>query len=257
MKLPLLSMFIILAPAVVAFDAAETAVLTLDALNFLAAILCIIFALGIVTRTGAVLGRAFVFITASLFFFGAIRVFFYVAEQLAVSDTTVIVGWHFLFYVAAALLIAALQSLKSFGSGFTKEKLISPMMVVLFTALTLIGVAILLSIGSLDESITLYYGAASLHHFGLEHFIAFIMMAYTTYLIVSVKHLFGKTVTNAVAPMLAATVSFTLLHVWELLTENWGVLAVPETIIEPVEGVFFLIAMLSMLIATWQIRKGV
>jgi hypothetical protein len=243
-----------------ASPALQTAGAWFDTANLLVAIACIITSLVIVKKTGKILGRAFVYITASIFVFGSIRFFLYLAtvsRQIPISDPTFNLWWHFLFYTAAGVFIGALISLKSSATKPNLSNVFDAKTVVSLVVLLAWVIVIFMTALPLDGTAQALFAGTLWDTSGLIHIIAFIIIGYAWTLLLSLKTLFGKTVTSAVTPFLVGLAFFGLVHLWELLNESWKLIPVAPGVGEFVESVLTLIALASFLKAVWSVRKAI
>ncbi|MBI4145613.1 hypothetical protein HY493_05420 [Candidatus Woesearchaeota archaeon] len=224
-------------------------------LNFAAAVACVIVAFATMNRAGSILGRAYVFITASILFFTGIRLFFFLTEStsvIAVTEATRAVWWHIMFYTATGLFLAALNALRTF------RKVERTDMTTLATFFALGGWLVLLFALAmpLDSWTAGWFEATLWDRSGIIHFIAFAFIAYTWWMLLSLRKTFGKVVTAASASFLVSLAFFGFVHLWELLGESWNVLPFSSEVIELVEGPLFLVALIAFLAALWRIRSA-
>ena len=229
-----------------------------EAANFIIALACIILAFLIVRHTGKLLGKAFIYITASIFIFGAIRFFIFLSEGIEIvmlHDTTIMLWWHFLFYAAVAAFITGLLALKSYDN--MSRDILDRSTVTALVIYALLVIALFATAIPLDGHVDALFAGTHLDSSGAIHLIAFLLIGVAWTLLLSLRSSFGKTITSAVGPFLSGLAGYGLVHLWELLTESWMIIPVDHVIIELVESVLTLEALVAFLVAIWMIKRAI
>ena len=235
-------------------EAIEAMGMTMQGVNSGLALFIVIAGILVVIQAGRILSGSFLWLTISIFYFGAISVFFLLAEfmhVIAIEDISVALAWHFMFYIATSLFIVALRRLQAFGQ--THKQMDESRTAFIFFLLGGVLVAIFFSVKMLDPWLARYEGTFW-DTFGLIHFVAATFIGYTAMQLFRLRKSFGRVITAAVKPFIVSLIAFTLVHAWELLAESWKVVDIGEAG-EVLESVLYFIAITAMLYAVWQIKR--
>ena len=179
------------------------------------------------------------------------------ADFFHISENSLDVWWHILFYMSFAFYFVALRMLVGLGisdsTSLEQEKAMNQARLWGFVALC--GIVLVFLLPSWVENFVLLYANSALDSFGLHHFIAFIFAGgVATYLWNARNNLgqIGRTIAN---PIIIAVIALALQHLWELLNESWKVIIVTDTVGEGVEKIFLITAGLALIYGGWQLYK--
>lgn len=202
------------------------------------------------------LGSAFTFIFYGTAVFFIIAVFQTLGGTFfEISDESMDIWWHLLFYLAFILYFVGLHSLVRIGKNKNElgaETVVKKELGWKIASFVLIVAAFTLP-SSLDPFI-MQYAQSPLAALGLHHFIAFIAAAVVALYLVLAKQQFGVIGNAIAAPMSLSVGMLAIQHFWELLTESWKVIVVSSYTIEGVEKIFLFASAVCMLIAAWRLK---
>lgn len=227
----------------------------LSALGFLVAALVMAFAVGGFGKS--TLGSVFSYLFLGTGVFFLITVFQTLgAEFFGISDESMDVWWHIMFYLAFLLYFIGLKSLVGLGQAESSTnnavKVGSEKTWGCVALLVLIGV---FTLPSSLEPFVLAYAVSAPSIMGLHHFLAFAIAGLVAWYLLSAKKnlgQIGKTIAN---PMIIAVGALCVQHFWELLTESWKVFEVSSETIEGVEKIFLVVSAACVLTAAWRLKK--
>lgn len=206
-------------------------------------------------------GRSSLGLAFSFIFYGT-AVFFIIAifqtlgsAFFGITDESMDIWWHLLFYLAFILYFVGLRSLVQIGKN--KDELGAQTEVHTglgwkIASLAFIVVAFTLP-SYLDPLVTIY-AQSPVATFGLHHFIAFIAAALVALYLVLAKQQFGVIGNAIAAPMSLSVGMLSIQHFWELLTESWKVIEISSYTIEGVEKIFLCASAICMVIAAWRLK---
>ena len=220
-------------------------------------IVLIIVTYSITKKIGGVVRTPFVYFTASVFFFALLRLFYQLQEiHIAeASDTMVMIWWHLYFYIAMMLFFRGLILMKQ-PTIIAKRWALPRKDKNILIAAGILGIALIAFFFPLNDAVTSFAEGTLLDHSnGFLHFLAFVMGAFVVIALVDTKKYFGKTITCSFFPFVTAIFILSIVHLWELFTESWQAIAVPASIIDPVEASLFILAIFSFLFAYLSIKK--
>lgn len=176
------------------------------------------------------------------------------ADFFHISDGSIDVWWHILFYMAFAFYFVALRMLVGLGSSEMAADQAKEMnQARLWGFIALCGVVLTFLLPSWSENIVMMYTNSPLDSFGLHHFIAFVFAGGVAVYLWTARESLGQIGRTIANPIIVAVVALALQHVWELLNESWKVVQVNETIGEGVEKVFLLVASGALIYGGWQL----
>ncbi len=229
----------------------EVLVLAASSIN----IVLLLFALGIIVWSvreflQSSIGATLMYFLGGVITLGAIRVFLFLADNqiLHLHEIGIAIVWHLLFYVAAGvfliggLVLVRLVSLRNQNVSFTKAIIINCLVGLIIAIIFLFG-------GRIDQTALVYYQGSYWNHFGLHHFIAFIMGGLIAVTLLMVHRRYAGIIRVIAMPMIAAVGILSTIHLWELLTESWQVLQLPDMTIELIEQFLWMPAVLVIIYA--------
>lgn len=201
--------------------------------------------------------KAFLFFLSSTIFLALLRQFYFI-QGLGisnVSETVLVLWWHFLYYTGIALLIYGIVQLKIGINEQTKLKTTDKFMLYLAA---FIFVSVNLSFFTLHDFFTpLLKGTILDYKNGFIHFLAFLLGVYATLAMINFKsQLQEATKINFNLLFFGVFLLYTV-HLWELLTESWHILNFADAIVETVEGVLSITGIILFLIAYWICNKKI
>lgn len=167
-----------------------------------------------------------------------------------ISDETLNLGWHLLFYLSMITFFIAGKGFTKLGAGGEVTENFSRVLGWgLFNFILVVLIFVL--IPTTDKPFTAFWAESIYANIGVFHIIALTLGGLAGF------YLFRRAKVGQVTALLATPylVSFTLFalnHFWEMLVESWKVIVVPPGVGEKVEQVFVLPAF--MLIAYAYIR---
>ena len=176
------------------------------------------------------------------------------ADFFAISDESVDVWWHIMFYTAIFSYYLGFRALVNLGNadGQAIEALGAEKKWGIFS---LIVLAIIFVIPNMTEPIITAYETSPLGQLGLHHFLAFILAGIVGSYLLSAKKNLGQIGTAIANPMLLAIWAFCFQHFWELLTESWKVIEITSRNIEGVERIFLIIASVSIVYVALRLKS--
>lgn len=208
------------------------------------------------------IGILFVYLFIGVIFLGvsSILVFVPTAEILKLDDIRFHVLWHSIFYLAMIGFILGGAKSKNLTSLARKEVSHSKdhskdiNHISIFLVLSIIGLILFFIVAKNSNDAT-----NSLFVFfdktGFHHFIAFLLAGISSSYFVFLKKNFGQLFSIIAVPILIALALFSLQHFWELLTENWQIIALTESFIEGTEKLIIMPAYILILISFIKARK--
>jgi hypothetical protein len=187
-----------------------------------------------------------------------IQLFVFTSDHgyFTLNDTTVVISWHFVFYIAMIAFVIAGQALVRLVTAANPEDSSaarkSAWLVGLFPAIAILA---LMFFGKTDNFITAFFKDSWFDRLGGVHFLAFLLALLVAYYFRRVGVLAGSNIAAISVPLLGVLVVLSSVHVWELLTESWHVITVPSEVIELVEQVLAIPAFSLLLFGVLRLRK--
>jgi len=178
------------------------------------------------------------------------------ADFWGISDESMDIWWHLMFYLSMLSYYFGLRRLVGLGSedsssgqktGIAPEKLWG-----LFCAIALVVIFV---IPSIAEPVVLAYAGSNLAALGLHHFLAFISAAVVGSYLLSVKKNLGQIGRAIANPMIIALWALSLQHFWELLFESWKTVQVTTETGEGGERIFLIIAAVCVTYTAWRLKS--
>lgn len=244
-------------------------ILWAEALIFLFFITAVILSIMILRQHASMNLRVpHIFILAGIVLFGLTRIMYtlYEFKILDIGDQTLEFWWHLIFYLGTFSFLIASNKIIEFIDGKKLKNLLMKDIIVLCT-LSLVTLALFLTIQPLNEWFLSWFKDSLIDNGGFEHFIAFLFLGVVAFKFGWIKFSSYRTSNKrfkVIDSLLGGFVIFfiflTLLslnHFWELLTESWGIIRLPENVIESVEQFFWLPAFMSISYGLWRTYRKV
>jgi hypothetical protein len=197
-------------------------------------------------------GHILIFFTFGTFLLSLIRLFLMLCEVqiLPLAEETASLGWHIIFYCAAICFLGGVQKIYI----FSKEKgqsVATENPSIFGPILTAIGIVVLASAHTLDQTYVRILRYNPLYILGLHHFIAFLFAGFIVFYLWKAKKRSNqfKLIINA---FLWAFIFLAVVHIWELLTESLHVISINPELGEHIEQVITLFGYLFILKAYLQ-----
>ncbi|MDO8569704.1 MAG: hypothetical protein Q7R89_02955 [bacterium] len=174
-------------------------------------------------------------------------------DFFGISDESVDIWWHIMFYMAIFSYYLGFRALVNLGNadGQTGGALGAEKKWGIFL---LIALVVIFIIPNIAEPLVTAYETSPLGQLGLHHFLAVILTGIIGSYLLSAKKSLGQIGTAIANPMLVAIWAFCFQHFWELLTESWKVMEITSQNIEGVERIFLIIASVSIAYAALRLK---
>ena len=200
---------------------------------------------------GAVL--SFLFTGTAIFF--AITVFQKLGgEFFGISDESMDIWWHIMFYLALISYYFGLKALVNLGND--NEKGMPPVSGRAWGIFSAIILVVIFLIPQSADSIVMAYNASILSDLGLHHFLAFLIAGIVGWYLFTAKKNLGQIGRAIAGPMIIGIWSLGLQHFWELLTESWKWIPVTSTVGEGVEKIFLTVTAVCVSYAAWRLKSS-
>ena len=187
---------------------------------------------------------------------GLIRLFLALValQVIKIDDSTAMVIWHLMFYVAIGLFVLATRILvKIVGQTEYKEPL-SRALLVFCLSIFVFGL-LFVTAPSFDKLVVATFKDTFWDRVGLPHFIAFGFAGLVSYYLLQVQQKFEGNIKAIAFPLLFSIGTLSIIHLWELLNESWGVIKVSEDFGEGVEMYLWIPVYLLTFYAFWKFRE--
>lgn len=207
------------------------------------------------------LGKSALGTTFSYLFIGT-GVFFAVTcflrlgpDFFGVSDSSLDIWWHLMFYMAMTSYLLGFRSLARLG---TQEMDVDPAKSLAaarnWGIFVLLALVVIFLAPKAADGIIMTYTSSPLASFGLHHFIAFAFAIAVGMYLMSVKKNLGQVGRAIASPMIVATWFLGLQHLWELLNESWKVVHVEADFGESVERLILIVAAVCITYAALRLK---
>ena len=175
-------------------------------------------------------------------------------EILSISESTLMVWWHFIFYTGMTALLLGLHTMeKSMSSETERTAGKYTLIISIFVGFSLL---IFTFAYFLNGWITSIIEGSLVDRMGIFHFIAFAFAILMAIKLFRIRSKFGSIIKNFIPALFIFLISLSLIHLWELLAESWKVFTFEDSIIENVEQVFWLAAFAALNYGFFNIRKS-
>ncbi|MBI2022040.1 hypothetical protein HYS93_04160 [Candidatus Daviesbacteria bacterium] len=203
-----------------------------------------------------VLNVVFISFFFGVLFLGLTRVFIFLTDQgfYQITDETLHLWWHVIFYLGMISFIWGGYRLKQIStaehpSGFNNSDKI------FFGLLSLAVVGIFLVANPFESTLAKILEESVIASLGLHHFLAFILASVAAWYIYYIKNNWGNLLSVGAVPILVFLSLMGLQHFWELVTESWKLISIPESTIEQVEQLIIIPAYLLLIFAMLKTAK--
>jgi hypothetical protein len=231
--------------------------LSIEIANFLLVGIAIAIILSAVRKQkGSLAGATFIYLLCAIALVGAFRAFIFLAETriLDIGEGTIVLFWHAMFYLAMVMFLLGGRSFVRLAGPPHGVKGAFGEATGLALTFLLVTLFLFLIAEPLNPLVAAIFEGSIWDQSGLVHFIAFVLGGFVASYLFQVRARLGRNFAVTAAPLLAALAFLSSLHLWELLTESWGVIKLPSDTIELVEQIAALPAFLLFIYAFWRLR---
>ena len=176
------------------------------------------------------------------------------AEFFGISDASVDIWWHLMFYLAMISYYFSFSTLAAMGRPDMANKQVNPNAGKVWGIVSAIIVVIIFIIPSSAEPWVLSYLGSRFADLGAHHFIAFAMGGIVGAYLLSAKIFLGQIGRAIASPMIIAIWALSLQHLWELFVESWKIIVVGPGVGEGVEKIFLTIAAVCVIYSAVRIK---
>ncbi|MBI5613320.1 hypothetical protein HY947_00160 [Candidatus Gottesmanbacteria bacterium] len=163
-----------------------------------------------------------------------------------ISEVTLMSSWHVAFYIVLLLLMHLSSVMLSLvDPKYQKESVVTTVMWSLVSLFSVLFIFIFSSYA--NASITTVLENSFVDRSGAFHLLALALGSILTLYFVYVARLFSFSRVQTFIVFVTPIFFLALIHLWELLTESWKVIAVSGKMGEMIESVFWIPVCLSML----------
>ncbi len=188
--------------------------------------------------------------------FFAITIFQKLGEAyFGVSDASMDILWHMMFYTSFITYLYGIKSLADLSSVSPTAKHIAVGAEKKWAAVVAIIIAIIFVVPKTIDPAVQGYSASAVGMFGLHHFIAFALAGGIAIYLLTVRNKLGQIGKAIANPMLVAITSFSAQHLWELLNESWHVIEVSGEFGEGIEKVMLTVASIALIFVAMRLKK--
>ena len=176
-----------------------------------------------------------------------------------ISEESMDVWWHLMFYIAMISYYKGVKSLVDLGSDDPTSSGLEFSLATDSNAAEAWGGSVVLMLIAIfivphaSEPFSLWYLASPLGTFGLHHFIAFILAGMVGWYLFKVKKTLGPISAAVALPLITTIWALSLQHLWELQFESWKTVIVPSSVGEGGEKIFLTIAGIGVAYAGWRL----
>ncbi|HVF69940.1 MAG TPA: hypothetical protein VNA13_05240 [Xanthomonadales bacterium] len=225
--------------------------LALDLANFvLIDIAMVLIYLAMREYKRAEINTALIYFLIGTLQLGLIRVFLLlvITKVFQLDDAAIVMIWHIIFYIA--IFSFYIGARKLFQIANNKAANVSRKSAVYFGFISLIfSLSLIASAVQLNSVYVSTFGGFIWDNIGLQHFIAFAQAGLVSLYMFSIRKKIGPNFALIITPLLFTFALFSLIHFWELLTENWKILSLTDDFIELIESVIAFPAYIFIVIA--------
>lgn len=198
----------------------------------------------------------FVYFFTGILLLGAIRLFFLFIdlEIVQLHESAVMVCWHIMFYLSTLMFLLGSRRL-SLISNISESHGTMNTALIITVSTTILTLLILFNIPTIAYYNSLYFEHSWFDQIGIYHFIAFAFAGAAAFYIFQIKQKIKGFFGVIATPLLYVFLCLSLIHLWELLTENWKIIPVEDTIIEIGEQVLWIPVFILINYAFWKFGR--
>ncbi len=178
------------------------------------------------------------------------------ANFFGITDPSMDIWWHIMFYMALTSYFFGFKSLVRLGSAESETKVGAIGAEKLWGGFSLVALVIIFIIPHWAEPVVQTYTSSVFADFGLHHFIAFLLAGIVGYYLLNAKKNIGQIGRAIANPMIIAIWALGIQHFWELLNESWKVVIVTSDVGEGVEKIFLTIASIAIIFAALRLKAA-
>jgi hypothetical protein len=171
-----------------------------------------------------------------------------------ISDESMDVWWHVMFYMAMISFYFGFKALARLGSADATAS-VSGDTGKTWGIISLVLLVIIFIIPGWAEPTLLAYDSSRLAELGAHHFLAFALAGVVGAYLFSAKLFLGQIGRAIASPMIIAIWALSVQHLWELLTESWAVFEITSDKIEGVEKIFLVICAVCITFAALRLKS--
>ena len=201
------------------------------------------------------ISAAFVYFLIGTLILGAIRVFFILVDDdlWSLHDITLTVGWELLFYLSMIIFFVAGSALAHLVKVNSKQESLAKAYTWLFVSLFFTIIVFIIA-PYIDRDLVKYIQNTWFNNFGVLHLVAFVTAGFVALSLMRVKSSF-KGYESVITDIYIAILAISLIHLWELLAENWKVISISYNAGELIERILWVPVFLFILYAFSKLKK--
>lgn len=216
---------------------------------FLGFIIAILLSLSIRNKnSGSSIGLIYTFfcIGTILFFLSRLFLTFGSFGLTNASSINLHIFWHLIFYFGSLCFIIGGVRLKQISENIDVKKYnqSDTLMILSFFAVTLFMFIFSKHIDNVFSNITII---ALIDSFGIHQLVALLLNISAIYYVFSIKNNLGKVLSVSVYPIVSFLSLTVVQYVWELFTESYKLIIIPESSIESVESLIIVSSLISLI----------
>jgi hypothetical protein len=164
-------------------------------------------------------------------------------DYFGISDDSMDMWWHVMFYLAMGSYFLGIKALTKLGGD------VPPKGAGVWGVFSVIVLAVVFVIPGAAEPAVLQYSSSPIAALGFHHFLSFAVAALVASYLLSARKNLGMIGKAIASPMLIAIIALCIQHFWELLFESWKVVQVTTEVGEGIEKIFLITAAVCMMLA--------
>ncbi|MEK7602419.1 MAG: hypothetical protein AAB472_02950 [Patescibacteria group bacterium] len=223
----------------------------LSSLGFLIATVITLMARSKVGASGLGSVLSYLFIGTGTFF--VITIFQGLGgDFFGISDESMDIWWHIMFYLAMFSYYFGFKALTKLGSD---EADLMGSKAKSWGIFSIIVLVVVFLIPGMADSVVEMYSTSILAGLGLHHFLAFALAGTVGSYLMSAKKNLGQIGQAIANPMIIAVLALSIQHFWELLFESWKIVVVTSEVGEGIEKIFLITAATCVTVAALRLKS--
>lgn len=182
------------------------------------------------------------------------------SDFFSISDESMDVWWHIMFFLAMYSYYKGLKALSALGSdnpgtaGVPLSAALNARPGRMWGMAVVSVLVVIFLVPRFVEPLVLAYLDSWLGHFGFHHFLAFLIAGVVGWYLFRARRGLGPIGVAIAGPMLLTIWALSLQHFWELQFESWKTIDVSHEVGEGGERIFLVLAGIGITYAAWRLR---
>ena len=199
---------------------------------------------------------SWIYFLFAIILYGLTRIFYIITDQgmLLISDDTLEVWWHLIFFNSLILLLLSLKNIMLKQKYLEKKSYKTPLVICIISCI--FSVSLFFTAEPMDDAFVSAFSETFFSKIGIQHLIAFAFVSIIAFSLIEVRSFPERYTPQLFKPLVIIFLILATYHMWELLTESVEIIILQESVIEQVEQILVIPIFIFFIIGIIRVKKS-